>query len=124
MGEIFPQIVLLIVEILLVMILLQLQQIQKGFRLNYGLVGTKEIPDLGVTMIIEPRININIPSIPNLSINPNIVTPNVQFTIPDVSTITFTPTILPAINRDMFNPPALNEVASGFAQDMQEVHYI
>lgn len=92
---------------------------RKDLGLNYGLVGTKEIPDLGVTMIIEPRININIPSIPNLSINPNAVTPNVQFTIPDVSTVTFTPTILPAINPNVFNPPALNEVASGFAQDMQ-----
>ena len=92
---------------------------RKDLGLNYGLVGTKEIPDLGVTMIIEPRININIPSIPNLSINPNAVTPNVQFTIPDVSTVTFTPTILPAINPNVFNPTALNEVASGFAQDMQ-----
>ncbi len=91
--------------------------------LTYGLVGTREVPDLGVTLIIEPKININIPNIPNLNITPNVITPNVRFTIPDVSTVTFNPTTLHEINPNVFNPPALNEVAIGFAQDMQGVSF-
>lgn len=87
--------------------------------LQYGLVGTKEVEDLGVVLIIQPKINIKIPAIPNLSINPTIINPNISFTIPDISTVTFTPTTLPDVTPNVFNPPALNEVATGFSQDMQ-----
>ncbi|WP_158612524.1 autotransporter domain-containing protein, partial [Leptotrichia sp. OH3620_COT-345] len=91
--------------------------------LNYGLVTTRKVKDAGVPFIIEPVINISTPPLPNLNINPVIVNPNVKFTIPDVTTVTFTPTTLPDINPNVFDPPALDEVSIGFAQDMQGISF-
>ena len=95
-----------------------LTNVRKDLGLPYGLVVSKEVPDPGVPLIIEPKININIPDIPTLNITPNVIHPNIRFTIPDVSTVTFSPTTLPDISPNVFNPPALDQVATGFSQDM------
>ena len=91
--------------------------------LNYGLVGTQPVKDNGVPFIIEPIININTPPLPNLNINPVVINPTVRFNIPEVTTVSFRPTTLPDIKPNVFDPPALNEVATGFAQDMQGVSF-
>ena len=85
--------------------------------LDYGLVGTVPVVDKGVPFLIEPVININTPPLPNLNINPLAVNPTVKFNIPDVETVSFTPTKLPEIKPNVFNPPALDEVSVGFSQD-------
>lgn len=95
-----------------------LTNVRKDLGLPYGLVVSKEVPDPGVPLIIEPKININIPDIPTLNITPNVIHPNIRFTIPDVSTVTFSPTTLSDISPNVFNPPALDQVATGFSQDM------
>ena len=86
--------------------------------LDYGLVGTVPVVDKGVPFLIEPVININTPPLPNLNINPLAVNPTVKFNILNVETVSFTPTKLPEIKPNVFNPPALNDVATGFSQDM------
>ena len=87
--------------------------------LNYGLVKTVPVVDKGVPFLIEPVININTPPLPNLNINPVAINPTVNFGIPDVETVAFTPTKLPDIKPNVFNPPALDEVSVGFSQDSQ-----
>ncbi|MDO5089093.1 MAG: autotransporter-associated N-terminal domain-containing protein, partial [Leptotrichiaceae bacterium] len=84
--------------------------------LNYGLVTTKNVKDAGVPFIVEPVISIITPPIPNLNINPVVVNPNVKFTIPDVTTVTFKEVVVGKVEPNIFEPPALNEVSSGFAQ--------
>ncbi len=42
----------------------------------------------------------------------------ITISIPDVETVVFTPTKLPEIKPNVFNPPALDEVSIGFSQDM------
>ena len=83
----------------------------------YGLVGTVPIPDPGVPIIIQPRINVAIPNIPNLNINPRAINPNPNFTIPEVETITFQPVSVSAIKPNVFSPPKLDEPSIGFSQD-------
>ena len=100
-----------------------LTNVRKDLGLPYGLVVSKEVPDPGVPLIIEPKININIPDIPTLNITPNVIHPNIRFTIPDVSTVTFSPTTLSDISPNVFNPPALDQVATGFSQDMVGVSF-
>ena len=85
---------------------------------DYGLVSTVPVVDKGVPFVIEPVINISTPPLPNLNINPVAINPTVRFTIPDVETVSFTPTKLPEIKPNVFNPPALDDVSIGFAQDM------
>ena len=84
---------------------------------TYGLVGTVPIADPGVPIIIQPRINVAIPSIPNLNINPRAISPNPNFTIPDVETVTFQPISVAAIRPNIFQPPRLTELSVGFSQD-------
>ena len=84
--------------------------------LIYGLVGSREVPDEGVVLIIEPKINISIPSIPNLNIAPTVINPNVNFTIPDVTTASFNEIVVDRLEPNVFEPPALNEVSTGFSQ--------
>ena len=91
--------------------------------LDYGLVGTVPVPDRGQPLIIDPSININAPTLPNLNVNPATVAPHINFLIPPVTTVTFKEKSLSNINPNVFNPPALNEVATGFAQDMQGVSF-
>ena len=91
--------------------------------LDYGLVGTVPVPDRGQPLIIDPSININAPTLPNLNVNPATVAPHINFSIPPVTTVTFKEKSLSNINPNVFNPPALNEVATGFAQDMQGVSF-
>ena len=91
--------------------------------LSYGLVGTVPVPDKGQPLIIDPAININAPTLPNLNVNPTVITPNINFSIPPVTTVTFVEKALPDIKPNVFNPPALDEVATGFAQDMQGVSF-
>ena len=86
--------------------------------LNYGLVGTRPVPDKGQPLIIDPTININTPTLPNLNVNPTVITPNINFSIPPVTTVTFAEKTLPDIRPNVFNPPALDQVSTGFAQDM------
>ena len=88
-------------------------------QLNYGLVGTLPVPDKGVPFIIEPVININTPSLPNLNINPTVIQPNVGFTIPEVKTISFEEIKVNKLEPNVFEPPALNEVSTGFAQGQE-----
>ncbi|MDO4690657.1 MAG: autotransporter-associated N-terminal domain-containing protein, partial [Fusobacterium sp.] len=90
---------------------------------NYGLVRTKKIPDRGTPFVIEPVINIKTPPLPNLNINPMEIVPNIKFTIPDVATSGFNPRELSSVEPNVFNPPALDQVATGFAQDMQGVSF-
>ena len=85
--------------------------------LDYGLVGTVPIPDPGVPVIIQPRINVAIPNIPNLNINPRTINPSPNFTIPEVETITFQPVSVSAIKPNVFSPPKLDEPSIGFSQD-------
>ena len=83
----------------------------------YGLVGTVPIPDPGVPIIIQPRINVAIPNIPNLNINPRAINPNPNFTIPEIETVTFDPISVAAIRPNVFQPPRLTELSVGFSQD-------
>ena len=87
--------------------------------LNYGLVGTLPVPDKGVPFIIEPVININTPRLPNLNINPTIIQPNVRFTIPEVKTVSFEEIKVNKLEPNVFEPPALDEVSTGFAQGQE-----
>ena len=87
--------------------------------LNYGLVGTLPVPDKGVPFIIEPVININTPGLPNLNINPTIIQPNVRFTIPEVKTVSFEEIKVNKLEPNVFEPPALDEVSTGFAQGQE-----
>ena len=91
--------------------------------LDYGLVGTVPIPDPGVPVIIQPRINVAIPNIPNLNINPRTINPSPNFTIPEVDTVAFQPVSVAAIKPNVFSPPKLKEPSTGFAQDMQGVSF-
>nr|WP_314115470.1 autotransporter-associated N-terminal domain-containing protein [uncultured Leptotrichia sp.] len=87
--------------------------------LEYGLVGTVPVPDAGVPFIIEPVVNINTPTLPNLNINPTIIQPNVSFSIPPVKTISFDEIKVNKLEPNVFEPPALNEVSTGFAQGQE-----
>jgi len=87
--------------------------------LNYGLVGTLPVPDAGVPFIIEPVISINTPALPNLNINPTVIQPNVNFTIPEVKTVSFEEIKVNKLEPNVFEPPALNEVSTGFAQGQE-----
>ena len=91
--------------------------------LNYGLVGTMPVPDKGQPLIIDPTININTPILPNLNVNPTVITPNINFSIPPVTTVTFAEKTLPDIRPNVFNPPALDQVSTGFAQDMNGMSF-
>ena len=91
--------------------------------LNYGLVGTRPVPDKGQPLIIDPTININTPTLPNLNVNPTVITPNINFSIPPVTTVTFAEKTLPDIRPNVFNPPALDQVSTGFAQDMNGMSF-
>jgi len=87
--------------------------------LDYGLVKTVPVVDKGVPFIIEPVININTPPLPNLNINPVAVNPNIAFNIPKVNTMSFEEIIVNKIEPNVFEPPALNEVSTGFAQGQE-----
>ena len=86
---------------------------------DYGLVKTVPVVDKGVPFIIEPVININTPPLPNLNINPVAVNPNIAFNIPKVNTMSFEEIIVNKIEPNVFEPPALNEVSTGFAQGQE-----
>ncbi|WP_147369684.1 autotransporter-associated N-terminal domain-containing protein, partial [Fusobacterium hwasookii] len=86
---------------------------------DYGLVKTVPVVDKGVPFIIEPVININTPPLPNLNINPVTVNPNIGFNIPKVNTMSFEEIIVNKIEPNVFEPPALNEVSTGFAQGQE-----
>ena len=86
---------------------------------DYGLVKTVPVVDKGVPFIIEPVININTPPLPNLNINPVTVNPNIGFNIPKVNTMSFEEITVNKIEPNVFEPPALNEVSTGFAQGQE-----
>ena len=86
---------------------------------DYGLVKTVPVVDKGVPFIIEPVININTPPLPNLNINPVAVNPNIAFNIPKVNTMSFEEITVNKIEPNVFEPPALNEVSTGFAQGQE-----
>ena len=86
---------------------------------DYGLVNTVHVVDTGVPFIIEPVINISTPPLPNLNINPVAVNPNIAFNIPKVNTMSFEEIIVNRIEPNVFEPPALDEVSTGFAQGQE-----
>ena len=91
----------------------------KRKNVDYGLVKTQHVVDTGVPFIIEPVININTPPLPNLNINPVAVNPNIAFNIPKVNTMSFEEITVNRIEPNVFEPPALDEVSTGFAQGQE-----
>ena len=58
-----------------------------------------------------------------MSINPREIKPSISFRIPDITTDSFSPNKLSTVEPDIFNPSTLDQVATGFAQDMQGVSF-
>ncbi len=87
--------------------------------LDYGLVGTLKLVDPGVPFIIEPVISINTPPLPNLNVNPLSVTPTISFKIPDVTAYSFEKINVSSLQPNVFEPPALDDVSTGFAQGQE-----
>ncbi len=87
--------------------------------MTYGLVKTAKVPDAGVPFIIEPRISIITPPLPNLNINPTTVSPDTGFKLPDVPTSSFDEIRVSILRPNLFEPPALNDLSTGFAQGQE-----
>lgn len=98
------------------------------------MVKPNRVIDEGVPYEIEPKVNIVVDkvenkliaptvNIPTLNIIPTPMTPSVNFSVPNVETVEFVKRELHSITPNVFNPPALNEVSIGFAQDMNSVNF-